>query len=43
VYAKGRTKQTSFEVIARLDNQVEVEYYREGGVLPYVFGKLAPS
>ncbi|HYB67236.1 MAG TPA: aconitate hydratase AcnA, partial [Candidatus Acidoferrales bacterium] len=43
VHAKGRIKQTSFEVIARLDNQVEVEYYREGGVLPYVFGKLAPS
>jgi len=43
VNARGKTRQTSFEVIARLDNPVEVEYYREGGVLPYVFGKLAPS
>lgn len=41
--ANGKTKQTSFEVTARLDNQVEVEYYRDGGVLPYVFGKLAPA
>jgi len=43
VNAKGKTKQTSFEVTVRLDNQVEVEYYRDGGVLPYVFGKLAPT
>jgi aconitate hydratase len=43
VNAKGKTRQTSFEVTARLDNLVEVEYYRDGGVLPYVFGKLAPS
>lgn len=42
VNAKGKIKQTSFEVTARLDNQVEVQYYRDGGVLPYVFGKLAP-
>ena len=43
VNAKGKNKQTSFEVTARLDNQVDVEYYRDGGVLPYVFGKPAPS
>lgn len=43
VNAKGKTKQTGFEVTARLDNQVEVQYFRDGGVLPYVFGKLAPS
>jgi len=43
VNAKGKNKQTSFEVTARLDNQVEVQYYRDGGVLPYVFGKLAPA
>jgi aconitate hydratase len=40
VSANSKSKQTSFEVTARLDNEVEVEYYRDGGVLPYVFGKL---
>jgi aconitate hydratase len=43
VSAKSKAKQTTFEVTARLDNEVEVEYYRDGGVLPYVYGKLAPS
>jgi aconitate hydratase len=43
VNAKGKIKQTSFEVTARLDNEVDVEYYRDGGVLPYVFGKIAPA
>ena len=43
VNVEGKNKQTSFEVTARLDNQVEVEYYRDGGVLPYVFGKLTPK
>jgi len=43
VTAKSNARETTFEVTARLDNDVEIEYYREGGVLPYVFGKLAPS
>ncbi len=43
VNVKGKTKQKGFEVTARLDDQVEVEYFRDGGVLPYVFGKLASS
>ena len=30
----------TFEANAKLDNEVEVEYYRRGGVLPYVFAKL---
>ncbi|MGC9136276.1 aconitate hydratase AcnA [Caldivirga sp.] len=29
------------EAIARLDNEVEVEYYRHGGILPYMLRKLA--
>ena len=29
-----------FNVIARLDNEVEVEYYRHGGILHYVLRKL---
>jgi aconitate hydratase len=36
-------KTLSFEVTARLDNEVELEYYRNGGVLPYVFKRNMPS
>ncbi|HXX73331.1 MAG TPA: aconitate hydratase AcnA, partial [Candidatus Acidoferrales bacterium] len=37
-------KTLSFEATARLDNEVELEYYRDGGVLPYVFRKnISPS
>ncbi len=31
----------SFEVIVRLDSRVEVDYYRNGGILPAVLRKLA--
>ena len=40
VKSKEKRKERKFEVIARLDNEVELEYYRDGGVLPYVFAKL---
>jgi len=40
VKAKSEKKETTFEATARLENEVEVEYYRDGGVLPYVFAKL---
>jgi aconitate hydratase len=40
VRTKSKKKRTEFEVIARVDNEVELEYYRHGGVLPYVFAKL---
>jgi aconitate hydratase len=40
VNARSKDKTTTFEVIARLDNEVELEYYRVGGVLPFVFNKL---
>ena len=43
VMAKSRNNEKTFEVTARVDNEVEIEYYRDGGVLPYVFQKLAPS
>jgi aconitate hydratase len=32
-----------FEVIARLDTPVEVEYYRNGGILPTVLRQLAKA
>jgi aconitate hydratase len=40
VNARSSVAEKNFEVTARLDNEVELEYYRDGGVLPYVFGKL---
>ncbi|MCS6784368.1 MAG: aconitate hydratase AcnA, partial [Candidatus Caldarchaeum sp.] len=35
---KGNTKQ--FTVTARLDTKIEIEYYRHGGILPYVLRRL---
>ncbi len=32
--------KVEFEAIARLDSPVEVEYYRHGGILPYVLRKI---
>ncbi len=32
-----------FKVVSRLDNQVEVEYYRHGGILKYVLRNLIKS
>jgi aconitate hydratase len=43
VKARSKEKNTTFEVIARLDNEVELEYYSDGGVLPYVFAKLTSA
>ena len=31
----------TFEAIARVDTPVEAEYYRNGGILPYVLKQLA--
>jgi len=40
VSARSKVAQKTFNVTARLDNEVELEYYRDGGVLPYVYGKI---
>jgi len=32
--------EISFETIARLDTEIEVDYFENGGVLPYVLRKL---
>jgi aconitate hydratase len=37
--AAGRT--TTFEVDCRLDGQIEVDYYRHGGILPAVLRRIA--
>jgi aconitate hydratase len=36
----SKKAEKAFHVLARLDNNVELEYYRDGGVLPFVFSKL---
>ena len=37
--AAGTT--TTFEALVRIDTPVELEYYRNGGILPYVLRQLA--
>jgi aconitate hydratase len=32
-----------FTVVARLDGPIEVDYYRQGGILPAVLRRLAGS
>jgi aconitate hydratase len=34
-------RQTGFPVVARLDTPAELDYYRHGGVLPYVFRQVS--
>ncbi|HLX43194.1 MAG TPA: aconitate hydratase AcnA [Bryobacteraceae bacterium] len=40
VTATAGGKAKSFEVAARIDTPVEAEYYRSGGILPYVLQQL---
>jgi aconitate hydratase len=37
-YANGMTKQ--IQVLCRIDTPIEVEYYKHGGILPYVLREL---
>ena len=41
VKAKGEKGEKSFEAIVRIDTPMEAEYYRNGGILPYVLRQLA--
>lgn len=36
VTAVSETKPTTFDVVCRIDSPIEVDYYRHGGILPYV-------
>jgi aconitate hydratase len=40
IVARGPAGETRFEAIARIDTPVELEYYRHGGILPYVMRQL---
>jgi Aconitase A len=37
----GDGREQRFEAIARLDGPIDVEYYRQGGILPTVLRRLA--
>jgi aconitate hydratase len=37
-HADGRTKQ--FSVVSRLDSIIEIDYYRNGGILQYMLRKF---
>ena len=41
VSAHSASQHITFEVVARLDNEMEIKYYRSGGILPYVFSKMS--
>ena len=41
--ARVRAGEKSFEVIVRIDTPMEAEYYRNGGILPYVLRQLAAN
>jgi len=37
---KPDAREIDFEVIARLDTDIDVEYFKHGGILPYVLRKI---
>src|ERR1700678_1927607 len=41
--ARVRAGEKTFEVVVRIDTPQEAEYYRNGGILPYVVRQLAKS
>jgi len=41
--ARVRAGDKNFEVIVRIDTPMEAEYYRNGGILPYVLRQLAAN
>jgi aconitate hydratase len=40
VSAQGERGKTEFDARVRLDTPIELEYYRHGGILPYVLRQL---
>ncbi|HVJ65678.1 MAG TPA: aconitate hydratase AcnA [Bdellovibrionota bacterium] len=41
VIAKKNGKEQKFNVVCRIDTPIEVEYYKHGGILPYVLRQIA--
>ena len=42
-HARVRADNKTFEVVVRIDTPMEAEYYRNGGILPYVLRQLAAN
>ncbi|MCB1214548.1 MAG: hypothetical protein KDK66_03635, partial [Deltaproteobacteria bacterium] len=40
ILAKGESGEKTFSVILRIDTPDEVQYYRHGGILPFVLRQL---
>ena len=40
---KSDGREINFEVVARLDTDIDVEYFKHGGILPYVLRKILSS
>ncbi len=40
---KSNGEVIRFNVIARLDSEIEIEYYKHGGIMPYVLRKMLRS
>jgi aconitate hydratase len=40
VTAQGEARTSEFDARVRLDTPIELEYYRHGGILPYVLRQL---
>ncbi|HYG69568.1 MAG TPA: hypothetical protein VD838_17975, partial [Anaeromyxobacteraceae bacterium] len=40
VIRRGNGKTDELEVTVRIDTPIEVEYYRNGGIMPYVLRQL---
>jgi aconitate hydratase len=43
VVAHGESGDMTFEAVVRLDGAIEVDYYRQGGILPAVLRRLASA
>jgi aconitate hydratase len=41
IVAHGASGDITFEAVVRLDGAIEVDYYRNGGILPTVLRRLA--
>jgi aconitate hydratase len=43
IVAHGEGGDITFEAVVRLDGAIEVDYYRNGGILPTVLRRLATA
>ena len=41
IHAQGRHARSEVPLLLRIDTPIEVDYYRHGGILPFVLRELA--